>query len=155
MNRPVEIIQVETSKDLVAKYLECPSKEMIVGFAKDIKKHLLCIRYLDDMRGFAGLSVIEKGQFEVERFQVFDQTAIDNKVDEDLYVMYVLEGSEVQFLTLSDIFSYEEETEFGIRYKLNCKDQTLSYEVMEIEDVKINIKKSISPRSVDLQVSLI
>lgn len=143
MNQTVLVLHVKTAKDLVMEYLKDPAMDYIIGFAEDIGKHVLSVRYLDGLHGFAGLSVVEKGLLSKE---VFADNEASEHPHSDIYSLYILEGDVLSFVTVSSIVDHAGDSEFGSRITINWKEHDKNSEQLVVENVREYIDKLDNPR---------
>lgn len=129
----IEITLVDTAKDLVLQYMENPAQRYLLGFAKDIGKYVFSVRLVEGMYGYAGLSHVEKG--EVTK-QVFENNERDCEDWFDIYSLYIVNGSEVQFISVGSMVDYENDDEFGERYVVNFEEKTITSETMSSKEVQ-------------------
>lgn len=135
----VVINSFESAEQIVDNYMQNPTQEFVVGFAKDIKKHVLCIRYQDGLYGLAGLSNIEKGTYTKEVYEY----------EGDLYVQYILQNNiEIQFAIIADDVDYIEPSSsaYGTRYVLNFTNKWMTKEPLPAAEAKKYIEILSSPR---------
>lgn len=145
MNQTVLVLHVKTAKDLVMEYLKDPQMDYIIGFAEDIGKHVLSVRYLDGIHGFTGLSVVEEGLLSN---QVFADNETSNHPHSDIYSLYILEGDVLSFVMASSIVDYEGDSEFGSRITINWKKNDKQTEQLSVEKVREYMDKLENPRLV-------
>lgn len=128
----------ESAEQIVSNYTQNAAQKFVVGFAKDIQKHVLCIRYQDGLHGLAGLSNIEKGTYTKEIYEY----------EGDLYVLYILQSIETQFAIIADMVDYFEPSSsaYGTRYVLNFPNKWIIQESFPAAEAKKYIEILSSPR---------
>lgn len=143
MNQTVSVLHVKTAKDLVMEYLKDPAQDYMIGFAEDIGKHVLSVRFLDGLHGFAGLSVVEKGLLSTE---VFADNETSDHPHSDIYSLYVLEGDVLTFVTVSSIVDHAGDSEFGSRITINWKKHDKQSEQLTVVKAREYMDKLFNPR---------
>lgn len=143
MDQKLEILQVETVKDLLLEHVKVPALRFVVGYINEIQKYGVVTRLVSGLYGYGGLGQMDKG--ELSRY-VFENNDSDYIEDFDLYTVHVVEGNEAELVIVGDEVNHFGDSEYGSRYMFNFEEKTYTDETLSANEASSYLRKIQNPQ---------
>jgi len=143
MDKKLEILQVESVKELLLEHIKIPALHFVVGYINDIQKYGVVTRLVSGLYGYGGLAQMDNGELSRHVFENNDSDYIE---DFDVYSVHVIEGNTADLVIVGDEVNHFGDSEYGSRYTFNFEEKTYTIATMLASEAFSYLRKSQNPK---------